>query len=289
MNRRTSAATTATLMSFRLAAAALLLAAFSAAAGLLIPHLYRDSAAWVRQARAADLVTLFAVAPTLAGALWRARRGSSASRYIALGAVGYLVYNYAIFGFSVAINPMTPVHLAVLGLSVWSLVFGVIERVQFPPLNRIQLVMPRRVTAAFLVSIAAIFGLLWLGQIAQAITVGTVSAELRDLGLPTNPVYTLDLALALPFLVASGVALVRRSSIGQELALAALAWVVLMGLGVLAIFGFDAAAGAIVPVPVVILIAAITIIGLVLAGITLGGADTTRRRGQLEPRLGSGA
>jgi hypothetical protein len=288
MNRRTSRATTTSLMSYRLAAAALVLAALSAAAGLLVPHLYRDSTAWVRQAQAADLVTLCAVAPTLAVALLRARSGSTASRYIALGAVGYLVYNYAIFGFSVAINPMTPAHLAVLGLSVWSLALSVIERVQFQPLAPIWIAMPRRVTAGYLVSIAAIFGLLWLGQIARAITSGTVPAELKDLGLPTNPVYTLDLALALPILVVSGVALLRRSSIGQELALAALAWVVLMGLGVLAIFGFDAAAGAVVPVPVVILIAAITIIGLGLVGISLGGPGRTRR-GQLRPRLESGA
>jgi hypothetical protein len=288
MNQTTSKAIAANFMSYRLAAAAVVLAALSAAAGLFVPHLYRDSAAWIRQAQAADLVTLFAVAPTLAAALLRARRGSTAARSIALGAVGYLVYNYAIFGFSVAINPMTPAHLAVLGLSVWSLVIGVIERVQFPPLPTIQLPMPRRVTASYLVSIAVVFGLLWLGQIAQAIASGTVPVELRDLGLATNPVYTLDLALALPLLVVAGVALLRRSSVGQELALAALAWVVFMGLGVLAIFGFDAAAGAVVQVPILILIAAITLIGLGLAAITVGGS-TTRRPGQLGPRLESGS
>ena len=32
--------------------------------------------------------------------------------------------NYGIFGFSVVINPMTPLHLAVLGLSGWALVLS---------------------------------------------------------------------------------------------------------------------------------------------------------------------
>ena len=90
--------------------------------GLFVPGLYRDDPAWIRQARAADLVTLFAVAPVLAFSLWRARRGSAVAWRLA--ALGYLVYNYSIFGFSVAINPMTPVHLAVLGISTWALVLA---------------------------------------------------------------------------------------------------------------------------------------------------------------------
>ena len=36
----------------------------------------------------------------------------------------YLVYNYAIFAFSVAMNPLTPLHIAIFGLSPWSLVLG---------------------------------------------------------------------------------------------------------------------------------------------------------------------
>src|SRR5207248_4445301 len=111
MSQAASEGPTKTPIGSRLATAALVLAAISAAVGLSITHLYRDAAPWVRQARAADLVTLFVVAPTLAVALWRARRAWTESRYIALGAVGYLVYNYAIFGFSVAINAMTPLHL----------------------------------------------------------------------------------------------------------------------------------------------------------------------------------
>ena len=42
------------------------LAAVSAVAGLMVPGLYRDTEGWIRQARAADLVTLFAVVPVLA-------------------------------------------------------------------------------------------------------------------------------------------------------------------------------------------------------------------------------
>lgn len=88
----------------RLAVLAAGLATISAAAGLVVPGLYRDSEPWIRQARAADLVTFFAVVPVLAFGLWRAGRGSTVGRILAYSALGYLIYNYAIFGFAVAIN-----------------------------------------------------------------------------------------------------------------------------------------------------------------------------------------
>ena len=103
---------------------AAILAAVAAVAGLVIPGAFRDSEGWIRQARAADFVTLLAVVPLLGACLWRGLQGST--RLIALAGLGYLAYTYAIFGFSVAINPMTPVHLAILGLSVWSLVLNVV-------------------------------------------------------------------------------------------------------------------------------------------------------------------
>ena len=102
------------------------------------------------------------------------------------------------------------------------------------------------------------FGLMWSGQIAQAISSGVSPEQLAELGLPTNPVYTLDLAFALPFLAGSGILLLQGARAGAAIAVAALGWVFLMGLGVLAIFAFDAAAGAAVPVPIVVVMCAIT-------------------------------
>ena len=260
-------------MSDRLAGLAVLFAAVSAPAGLFVPDLYRDSDAWIRQARAADLVTLVAVVPALALGLWRARSGSDAARMVALAGLGYLAYNYAIFGFSVAINPMTPLHIAILGLSVWSLVLAIIALTGRPSEPAVGSQLPRRTTAAFLLAVPALFGLMWSGQIAQAISSGVSPEQLAELGLPTNPVYTLDLAFALPFLAGSGILLLRGARAGAAIAVAALGWVFLMGLGVLAIFAFDAAAGAAVPVPIVVVMCAIT---------GVAGALTTA--GLLQPR-----
>ena len=191
---------------------------------------------------------------------------------VALAGLGYLAYNYAIFGFSVAINPMTPLHIAILGLSVWSLILAIIA-LAGSPAPAVGSRLLRRTTATFLLAVPALFAMLWSGQIAQAISSGVSPEQLAELGLPTNPVYTLDLAFALPFLASSGILLLRGARAGAAIAVAALGWVVLMGLGILAIFAFDAAAGAAVPVPVVVVMCAIT---------GVAGALTTA--GLLRPR-----
>lgn len=267
-----------------LAGLALALSALSAVAGLFVPALYRDSDPWIRQARAADLVTLLAVAPTLALGLWRARAGSGVGRLAVLAALGYLAYTYAIFGFSVAINPMTPVHLAVLGLSVWSLLFGVIELARHPLAPDTGRGLPRRPAVALLLAVPVLFAVMWLGQIAGSISTGTPPAALAQAGLSTNPVYALDLAFALPFLALAGVALVRRSPLGEQLGLAASMWAALMGLGVLAIFAFDAAAGAPVEVAVFALIAAITLAATALAVVAIVDPRRRSTASQAHPR-----
>lgn len=253
----------------RLTGTALVLAALAAVAGLAVPDLYRDSDAWVRQARAADLVTLLAVVPTLAIGLHGARAGSEAGRLAVFAALGYLAYNYGIFGFSVAINPMTPVHIAILGLAVWALVLGAVAVARRPIGPGAGERLPRRTTSGFLIAVPALFALMWLGQIAASISSGVPPAALEATGLPTNPVYTLDLAFALPFLALAGTTLVTRSRIGPPLALMATGWAALMGFGILAIFGFDAAAGAVVDASVAILIGTITAIAAALTAIGL--------------------
>src|ERR1700693_5453595 len=104
----------------RLAGLAALLAGIAAAAGLIVPGLYRDTPFWAQQARGTDVATLFLAVPILAIGLWTARRGSVVGRLAAIAGVLYLIYNYAIFGFSVAMNPLLAIYIATLGLAVWS-------------------------------------------------------------------------------------------------------------------------------------------------------------------------
>jgi hypothetical protein len=109
----------------RLAMLAALLTAIAAAAGLLASDLYRDAPFWAQQARGTDVATLLLAVPLLVGGLLAARRGSDLGRMAALAGLLYLAYNYAIFSFSVDLNPLTPLYIAILGLTIWSLAVGV--------------------------------------------------------------------------------------------------------------------------------------------------------------------
>jgi hypothetical protein len=252
-----------------LAVVALLLAAVAATVGLLESGLYRDTAEMVREARAADLVTLAVAVPALGLGLWRARSGSARARMVAIGGLGYLAYSYAIYAFSVVINPLTPVHIAILGLATWSFVLAIfgLDQATLERASRIRL--PRRTAGIFLIVVVALFAMLWLGQIAGAITTGQLPGSVADLNLPTNAVYALDLAFALPLLAVAGVWLIRNDRRGPAAALAALGFVVLMGLSVLAIFAIDAGAGISIELVPVVIFGVVTGIAAILAVLAL--------------------
>jgi hypothetical protein len=255
-------------ISNRVAIFATALAAFASAAGLVVSGLYRDAPFWVQQARGTDLATLFVAVPVLAAGLVAARRGSSAAELAVFGGLLYLVYNYAIFAFSVAMNPMTPAHIAIFGLALWSLVLATPGVARARAVEAATARLNRRASAGLLIGVAALFGLLWLGQIASAISTGAVPPDLARAGLSTNPVYALDLAFFLPLCAIAGVGVLRRNR-AAAYALPMLVWVPLMGAGVLGGFVFAAVAGEDVPTTVATAIAVLSVASAILAAVAM--------------------
>ncbi len=253
-------------ISNRLAVIATLLAAAAALAGLTASGLYVDAPNWVQQAQGTDLATLFLAVPVLSVGLWTASRGSSAGRLAVVAGLLYLVYNYAIFAFSVAMNPLTAVHIAIFGLALWSLVLpgrsavdgadGVTERLN------------RRAAGGLLIGVGAMFGLLWLGQIATTSTTGVLPADLVKAGISTNPVYALDLAFFLPLCAIAGIGLLRRNS-AAAFAFPMLVWVPLMGAGVVGGIVLMAAAGDQTAVPVAVAITVLGVVSSILAAVAV--------------------
>src|SRR4030095_7848620 len=68
--------------------------------------------------------------------------------------------------------------------------------------------------------------------ILPALLSGRDPAGLREIGLPTNPVHVLDLALLLPALAFTGGALLRGRTVGYALAPILLAFTVFMSLAI---------------------------------------------------------
>ncbi len=111
----------------RLAWAAAVLAALCSVVGLVVPGLYRDTQFWAQQARGIDLATFLLATPILLTGLWAAGRGSRPGRLALAGGLLYLVYNEANYVTAVAMNPLAALHVAILGLAVWSLALAVLS------------------------------------------------------------------------------------------------------------------------------------------------------------------
>ena len=260
----------------RLSWIAALFATLAAAAGLLVAGLYRDAPFWIDQARGTDVATLFLAVPILVGGLLAARRGSTLGRLVALAGLLYLVYNYAIFSFSVAINPLSAMYIAILGLAVWSLFLELADLDLAALARSVEDRLPRRTTATAVVVVAALFGLLWLGQIASVTASGVLPPDLVRANLPTNPIYALDLAMFLPLCVLVGAGLLRGSRLGG-FALPMLIWLSLTSAAVLAGFAIPALRGEALPIAPAVMVGAIGIVTTVLAALAFRPRRAVRR------------
>jgi hypothetical protein len=250
----------------RLAAIATFLAAVAALAGLTVRGLYVDAPNWVQQAQGTDLATLLLAVPVLAVGMWMAARGSAAGRLAVVAGLLYLVYNYAIFAFSVAMNPLTAAHIAIFGLALWSLLLA--GRSAVDGAEAVTERLNRRTSGGLLVGVAAMFGLLWLGQIATVATTGVLPPDLIKADIASNPVYALDLGFFLPLCAIAGIGLLRRNG-AAALAFPMLVWVPLMGAGVVGGIVLMAVAGDQSAVPVAIVITALGVVSSILAAVAV--------------------
>lgn len=253
----------------RLAATATALAAAAALAGLAVPGLYVDAPNWVQQARGTDLATLFLAVPVLVVGLWTSSRGSSAGRLAVVAGLLYLVYNYAIFVFSVAMNPLTAVHIAIFGLSLWSLLLA--GRAAVDGAEAVTERLNRRAAGWLLIAVGAMFALLWIGQIAATSATGVLPPDLVKAGITSNPVYALDLAFFLPLCAIAGIGLLRRNA-AAALAFPMLLWVPLMGGGVVGGIVLMVASGDTTALPVAVVITVLAAASAVLAGAAIVGS-----------------
>ncbi|HZT05463.1 MAG TPA: hypothetical protein VFC51_00390 [Chloroflexota bacterium] len=212
-----------------LSIAAMALSLIGSAAGFFIPGVYRDAPVWAAAARGSDLVNLVMALPTLAASMILARRGSIRGQLVWLGALGYLLYAYAIYAFDVAFNELFLVYVAALGLVFWALVTLLPQVHPSVVYGRRREGMPRRLVAGYLVVVASATFALWVRQDIQALVSGVTPAGVRAAGIPTDPVHVLDLAFFLPILWIAGVRLWQGKPTGYLLAGALLPMVVFVG------------------------------------------------------------
>jgi hypothetical protein len=260
-----------------LAGAAAAAAAIASIAGF-VPGLYRDPAVVVAQAHGYDVGNLIAVAVLAAGLAWLAR-GSVGGRLVAIGALGCLVYSYVTYAFLIVLNPVTPLYIAVLGLSAWAVVTGLLQIDESELESTYDRPLLRRTTSAFMLAVVVIFAVNWLRQLATGITSGRLPSDLIAAGWPMNPVWVLDLGLVLPLIGLGGVRLLRRRAHGRAIAISVLVFQPLLLVTLLAMTVSMAISGQALDLALVAMFGAVALISAVLAALWLTATRLPSKQG----------
>lgn len=194
------------------------LAGIASAGGLLFPGIYRDNAFVVTTWLGNDAVTLFLAVPILAAALVFAARGSQKARLIWLGALDYMLYNYAFYLFGAAFNAFFLLYAALLGLSIFALIFGLISLDAGKVAAQFSRKTPVGWIGGYFLFVAAGLAVVYVLQSVGFILNGTLPAIITLSGHPTNVVFALDLTLLIPWLVVGAIWLIQRRPWGYVVA-----------------------------------------------------------------------
>lgn len=206
-----------------LSGAAALLAGAGSIISLLVPSAVygREQEALFQAGIAQDLANLFLVAPLLLVMSVRAFRGSLRAWLCCLGLLGFTVYNYVIYTFSIHLGPLFLVWVAVLGLSVFAFAGTLTALTGLDAGDRFSRV-PTRLAGFFSIAVGVLFMLLWLSEIVPDIAAGRPSTSASVWDLPASPVHVLDLGLFIPAVIVSSVLLLRHRPLGYFTAPASL-------------------------------------------------------------------
>jgi hypothetical protein len=187
-----------------------LLLAVAAGAGLLSPAMYDPfipSTAIRAGLPVQDFVSLLA-APLLVAAMYFAGRGSLRAHLLWAGLVVYAGYYYAFFVFGFTYTPFYLAYVAIMGLSIYSLI-GLLLGVRLEALaDAVKPGMPVRFIALVL-AMPLLLVPIWVMGIWQGI-------RTQQAG-PADLVFVLDLAILIPAMTLAAVQIWRRRPAGYLL------------------------------------------------------------------------
>jgi len=254
--------------------AILLLTVIATGVGLFVPGFYRDAPVLLPQIYGQDLLTLVVAVPALALSLYFAAKGSSRAYVVWLGVIGYLLYTYGSYAFMTAFNELYLVYVALLWLSLFAFVGGMV-RLDVEALKRAVGDASVRPFVGFQVLFAVLVLFLWLSVIVPATLTRTVPPSIAEAGLPTNVIYSLDLGILVPAFVLSAYWLRKRRAWGYALTAVLLVKVATLGGAVMAMVVFMLRAGQPLPLPQVVIFGALTLVSVVLMVRFLSSIDPT--------------
>lgn len=194
---------------------------FKSIHGELVPiygrGLYQfESVTMAAQAKAQDIVTIFLGIPLLIISLNLTRRGLLKGRLLLAGTLGYFLYTYASYSFLAMYNPMFLIYVILLSTSFFAFTLTMMS-FDLKKLNlRFQPKTPVKFIGYFLIFLAIIIALMWLGRIVNPLRAGIVPAELGH--YTTLVIQALDFAFVVPAAMLAGLLVLRKKPFGYLLA-----------------------------------------------------------------------
>lgn len=183
----------------------ILLSATSSLLGLLRDGHYADHTGSLLRIYAQDIVLLVLAVPALAAGLWFARRESLRGRFVWLGSLAFMTYMWAHYAFVVGYNDFFLGYIALLGLSVFTLLSGVIRT----DARRVFETLHGNTSTAIYGGVLVITGIglasLWLSEIVPALLAGKLPSAVIQLGPEAAHTYVIDLGILVPALLITAV------------------------------------------------------------------------------------
>jgi len=210
-----------------------ILTAIVSYAGIFIESTYsKETSSYAAQGIGQDFVNLFIVVPALVLASFFACRKNKLGLMIWSGAIFYLAYSYTIYSFGLHFNQLFIVYCLILGLSFYALVYFLITSLKENVSEWFAKKISTISTGIFLIVIAILFYFIWFSEIIPSIVTNTIPKSITESGLLINPVHVLDIAICLPALIITGIALIKRKDIGMLLAPTMMIFCILMAVAI---------------------------------------------------------
>lgn len=194
------------------------LSALASAGGLFLKGIYRDNAFVTTTWLGNDAVTLLLAVPILIVALIFGARGSWMAKLVWLGVLDYMMYNYAFYLFGAAFNVFFLIYAALLGLSIFALIFGLLGLDVTRISQQFTEKTPVKWIGGYFLFVAIGLSVVYLMQSIGFVITGQLPAIITLTGHPTNVVFALDLTLLIPWMVVGAVWLIKRQPWGYVIA-----------------------------------------------------------------------
>ena len=253
------------------------LSVVSSLLGLFRQGHYAEPAEALLRIYAQDAVLLVVGVPVLVVGLWWARRGSIRGRLVWLGALAYMTYMWTHYAFVIAYNDFFLGYVALFGLSVFTLLSGVVTTDATRIYESAHDEVSTAVYGGFLAVVAVALGFMWLFEIVPATIAGEQPPAIIQLGPEAAHTYVIDLGLLVPSLAIASVWVRQERPWGYVLTGVLLVFAGLIAPTLTAITVIDLFEGVEIALPVLVGTIIPPLIGLIFAGTYLRGLQSEHR------------